>query len=120
MAAVDERIQAAQDFLEAADREFAVGDNRQGSEKLWGAATQLMIAMAEERGWESGSHRAMKNAAERLAVEFDDDRIGFGFGVAESFHRNFHHNFMEDFELAVERPKARAFVERILNCYDRP
>ena len=36
MAAVNERIQAAQDFLEAADREFAAGDNRQGSEKLWG------------------------------------------------------------------------------------
>ena len=114
MAAVNERIQAAQDFLEAADMEFGAGDNRQGSEKLWGAATQVVIAVAEERGWGYGSHRAMKNAAEQLSSEFNDPLIGAGFGVAEKFHRNFYHDFMEDFELEADRPRIHDFVKRVL------
>ena len=118
--AVDERMRTAQDFLEAADREFYVGDNRQGSEKLWGAATQVVIAMADERGWAYGSHRAMKNAAEQLSSEFNDPLIGAGFGVAEKFHRNFYHDFMEDFELEADRPRVHDFVDRMLAYHERP
>ena len=114
MVAVNERIQAARDFLEAANREFAAGDNRQGSEKLWGAATQVVIAIAEERGWDYGSHRAMKDAADQLALEYDDHLIHRGFSVAEKFHANFYHNFMENFQLDSDRPVVHDFVERML------
>ena len=114
MAAVNERIQAAQDFLEAADREFAAGDNRQGSEKLWGAATQVVIAMAQERGWSYGNHGALKNATERLTAEYGDPSIRTGFLAAEKFHANFYHDFMEDFQLSVDRPVVREFVQRML------
>ena len=103
--AITGRIQAAQDFLAASDREFAAGDARQGSEKLWGAATQVVIEMAHQRGWDYGSHRAMKNAAERLSVEFAGPFIGTGFGFAKKFRWNFSHNFMEDFELEADRPR---------------
>ena len=112
--AIDERVQAAMDFLEASDREFDAGDDRQGSEKLWGAATQSVIALAQERGWEYGSHRAMKTAAERLTLESNDPLIRLGFSIAEKFHRNFYHNFMEDFELESDRPVVHDFVERTL------
>jgi hypothetical protein len=112
--ATSERTQTAQDFLEASDREFDAGENRQASEKLWGAATQIVIAMAEERGWDCGGHRAMKNASKRLAVEFEDQFIADGFSIAEKFHRNFYHNFMEDFELESDRPRVHELVERML------
>ena len=112
--ATSERAQTAQDFLKASGREFAAGENRQASEKLWGAATQIVIAMAEERGWDCGSHRAMKNASKRLAVEFEDQFIADGFSMAEKFHRNFYHNFMEDFELESDRPRVHELVERML------
>ena len=115
--ATDERVQTAQDFLEASDREFAAGDNRQGSEKLWGSATQVVIAMAQQRGWDYGSHRAMKNAAERLTTEFNDPSFRYGFELAEKFHRNFYHNFMEDFELEVDVPQMHEFIERMLAYY---
>ena len=117
--ATSERIQAAQDFLEASDREFNAGDNRQGSEKLWGASTQLIIAMAEERGWDCGSHRAMKQAAGRLALEYGDPFISYRFSIAEKFQANSYHNFMEDFELDADRPLVREFVERLLAYHDR-
>ena len=117
MAAVNERIQAAQDFLEAADREFAAGDNRQDSEKLWGAATRVVIAMAQNRGWNYGNHRALDVEVERLTTEYDDPSIRAVFLAAEKFHANFYHNFMEDFELGSGRPLVHDFVERMLTYH---
>ena len=38
-----EHMQTAQDFLEAADREFEAGDELQGSEKMWVAAAHAVI-----------------------------------------------------------------------------
>ncbi len=115
--ATDERVRRAQDFLEESDREFGAGDNRQGSEKLWGSATQAVIAMAQQRGWDYGSHQAMKHAAERLTAEYNDFPFRDGFGLAEKFHGNFYHNFMEDFQLEVDRPRMREFIERMLAYY---
>ncbi len=117
--ATSERARTAQDFLEASIREFDAGENRQGSEKLWGAATQIVIAMAEDRGWDCGSHRAMKNVSRRLAVEFENQFIADGFSIAEKFHRNFYHNFMEDFELEPDRATIHDFMERLLAYHNR-
>ena len=114
MAAVNERIQTARDFLESSGREFAAGDNRQGSEKLWGAATQVVIAMAQNRDWNYGNHRALDDAVERLTIAYGDPSIRTGFLAAEKFHANFFHNFMEDFELESGRPLVHDFVERML------
>ena len=119
MTTVNERGAAAREFLSGADIEFAKPDTRQGSEKLWGAATQAVIVMAENRGWECDSHRALKNAAERLGVEFGDQSIGYGFSAAEKFHWNSYHNFMEDFELESDRPVVHEFVERMLAYHER-
>ena len=117
--ATSERTQAAQDFLEASDREFAASENRQASEKLWGAATQIVIAMAEQRGWNSGSHRAMKVVVDRLATEYQDEFIVNWFSIAEKFHANFYHNFMGDYQLGSDRPVVHRFVERLLAYHDR-
>ncbi len=108
-----DHVRAALDFLEASDREFDEGDRLQASEKLWGAASHAVMAVAERRDWPHGSHRAMKNAVERLSDEHDDPLIKYGFSVAEKFHRNFYHDNMEDFELDTDRPKVRDFVERV-------
>ena len=117
--ATNERIQAAKDFLEASDREFDAGDNRQASEKLWGAATQMVMALAEERGWDCESDRAMKQAAGRLALEYNDPFISYRFSIAEKFQANSVYNFMEDFELEGDRPLVREFVEQLLAYHDR-
>lgn len=116
--AIDERIQAARVFLNKSSAEFAAGDNRQGSDILWQAATHVVMGLAQARGWECDSHRAPKNAAERLGVEFGDQSIGYGFSAAEKFHWNSYHNFMEDFELESDRPVVHEFVERMLAYHE--
>ena len=114
----DDHVQTAQDFLTKSDSYFAEGDVPQGSEKLWGAAAHAVMAVAQERGWDYGSHYAIRQVALRLADEMEDERISLGLGVAEKFNANFYHNFMEDSELDMNRPLAQRFVGRILSLVD--
>ena len=95
--------------------EFAAGDAMQGSEKLWGAASQALITVAQQRGWPSGSHNALRKVAGDLSQEYDDPSIRDGFAVAEKFHANFYHGFMEEAEWYFSRPSVHDFVEKILS-----
>ena len=110
----DDRAATALEFLTKSDAEFADGDRRQASEKLWGAATQALMAVAQQQGWPHGSHQAMKAAARRLADEHNDSQIATRFSVAEKFHANFYHDFMRDYQLDEDRPEVHDFVHRML------
>ena len=113
-----EHAQTARDFLVASDREFASGDHLQGSEKLYGAATQAVIAICQERGWRYRSHRAMKNAVINLSEGYRDPFIVAGFATAERFHENFFHDNMEDYDIEGERPAVHQLVFRLLDLLD--
>ena len=111
---IRDHLRTAREFLTAADQEFAAGDHLQASEKLWGAASHALIAVAQQRDWPHGSHGSLKQAARLLVHETGDGAILAGFAIAEKFHANFYHDFMEDFELDVDRPAVNDFVERLL------
>ena len=113
-----EHAQTARDFLAASDREFADGDHLQGSEKLYGAATQAVIAICQQRGWRYQSHRAMKNAVAELSREYGDPFITAGFATAERFHENFFHDNLEDYTVEANRPAVHQFVARLLTLLD--
>ena len=109
-----EHIQTAQNFLVKSDGYFAEGDVLQGSEKLWGAAAHVVMAIAQERGWKYGSHRALIQVVTQIAEEQGDRAMISEFGVAEKFHANFYHDFMEEYELEFSRSIAIEFVIRML------
>ncbi len=113
-----EHAQAARDFLVASDREFVAGDDLQGSEKLYGAATHVVSALAQQRGWQYRSHRAMKNAVSALEREYDDPLVLAGFLAAERFHIHFFHQDMEDYEIELNRPIVHRFVNHMLALLD--
>lgn len=108
-----EHSRTARDFLAASDREFAGGDHRQGSEKLYGAATQAIIAICQQRGWRYQSHRAMKNAVGNLSREYDDPFIVAGFATAERFHANF---FTTTWKTTTWQRNARRFTSLSPGC----
>ena len=111
---VEDHIRKAREFLAVSDREFSEADNMQASEKLWGAVAQILIAVAKHRGWRYSTHRSMKDAAEAIALELADDNIEEVFAVAEKFHANFYHNFMDDVWITNDRPKIHNFVNRVI------
>ncbi len=109
-----DHIQTVRGFLVKADLEFAAGDPLQASEKLWGAASHVVIAVAQQRGWDHNSHGALRNVVRRLSAEYEDPSLVGGFAVAEKFHANFYHGFMGDDELDFSRPPVNRFVEQLL------
>ena len=111
---VEEYAAQSLKYLEQSDAEFAAGDTRQGAEKLYGAACQIVIAAAKQRGWGYNSHRDNKNATVRLAAEYDDLFLQAGFVAAEKFHVHFYHGNLEDYEIAADHPAARLYVQRMV------
>lgn len=115
---VQEHAQTAEEFLAVSDHEFMAGDNLQACEKLWGAASHAMMAIAQQRGWRYNRHRDLKRAARKLSEEIGDPAISDRFGLAEKFHANYYHDFMEEYQLDEDRLYIRAFVERVLTLVD--
>ncbi len=110
---VEEYAAQSLKYLDQSDAEFATGDTRQGAEKLYGAACQIVIAAAKQRGWNYRSHRDNKNNTMRLADEYDDETLLMGFTAAEKFHVHFYHGNLEDYEINVDRPAVRRYVRRM-------
>ena len=107
---VEECVAQALEFLAQSESEFEAGDTRQGAEKLYGAACQVVMAAAKQRGWAFRSHRDNKNTTTRLANEYGDRFLSTGFTAAERFHIHFYHGDMEDYEIDGTRPDVGAYV----------
>ena len=116
---IGEHVETARHFLSAADSELASGDVLQGCEKLWGAASHALLALAQTRVWRYGGHGAMRRVVNMIAAETGDDDLITGFKTAEKFHANFYHGFMEaGDEFDSDRQRVRDFVNRILALID--
>ncbi len=113
--AADQHVRTALTFLDHSGRESADGDAMQGSEKLWGAASHAITAVAKQRGWPFGKYRARAEAVKRLAQEYDDPLLDAYFSVARQFHNNFYRDFMEDDDIEDDRPKVHNFVHRVVD-----
>jgi hypothetical protein len=124
---VQEHVQTAREFLEAADGEFAAGDVLQGSEKMWGAAashavmaaSHAVMALAEQHGLPCDSNRALNMAVKWLAEKYGDPTLSGRFVAAEIFRGNSRYDFMEDFQIDNSRELAQDFIERVLALLDR-
>ena len=111
---VEDHLQTARDFLERSRQEFAAGDEMQGSEKIWGSASHAVMALAMQRGLPINRHRDLKRAVNELSQETGDQTLKFGFSVAEKFHANYYHGFMDDFQIVDDRPMVEELVIQLL------
>ncbi len=116
---VRDHTQTAQEFLTASDREFAAGDTLQASEKLWGAAAHAIMAVAQQRALEHGTHRALVNAARTIADDVHDEQLWSGILAAQHFHSNFYNGTMEDEDITYDRPSVHRFVPLMLTLLDQ-
>ena len=80
-------------FLAQAHEELANGDLQQASEKGWGAAAQMVKAIAQERGWLHRSHRHLHGVINSLDRETGDPEWASLFGAGENLHINFYENW---------------------------
>lgn len=113
-----EHIQTAHEFLDKSDHYFSEGDELQGSKKMWAAAAHAVMALSQQRGWNYGDHRSLRVAVRRIAEEQDDPLLELAFGIAEKFHANFHHKFMQNYEFKRDHSAVHHFVQRIRSLLD--
>ena len=84
---------AARHLLAQGFEELGEGDSRQASEKGWGAAAQMIKAVASSRGWKHHNHAALYRVIDRLVKETRDDDIRSRFSTANALHQNFYENW---------------------------
>lgn len=85
---------ASRGLLAQASEELAKGDLRQASEKGWGAAAQMVKAVAERRSWEHTGHALLYQVVRRLVEETGDNQLGTFFHVAGNLHSNFYEDWL--------------------------
>ena len=85
--------QQSRHLLTQALRELDQGDLVQASEKGWGAAAQMVKAIAEQRGWRHRAHELLFNAVDTLAEEAGDEDIARLFDVVSALHVNFYEDW---------------------------
>ena len=105
--------QASQRFLVQARAELTAGDLPQASEKGWGAAAQMLKAVAEQRGWEHGKHRHLSRVASRIRSEMGDRDVYRFFSVANDLHGNFYENEMSPEDIAESLDDVQALLDRL-------
>ena len=82
------------EFLARARTYLAEEDLLQASEKGWGAAAQMVKAVAESRGWRHKSHRDLYAAIDGLVEETGDRDLWIAFGLAGDLHTNFYEGWL--------------------------
>ena len=105
--------QASEHFLAQAGRELAAGDLPQASEKGWGAAAQILKAIAEQRGWEHNRHRHYLRITSRLRAETGDGDIRRLFNTASALHENFYENEMMAEDIADGLDDVKVLIDKL-------
>lgn len=104
---------ASEHFMAQARLELAAGDLSQASEKGWGAATQMLKAIAEQRGWEHNRHRHYHRTASRLRAETGDSDIRRFFNSASDLHENFYENDMDAALVAESLDDVESLLDKL-------
>ena len=112
--------QASEHFLAQAGQELAAGDLPQASEKGWGAAAQILKAIAEQRGWEHTRHRHYLRITSRLRAETGDGDVRRLFNTASALHENFYENEMMAQDVADGLDDVKALIDKLLPLLAQP
>ena len=105
--------QAARLLLDQGFEELAAGDTRQASEKGWGAAAQMLKAVAVTKGWEHQSHAALYKVVNKIVAETGDLSIRDRFFAANGLHQNFYENWGDNEYVLAGLQKVRKLIDRL-------
>ena len=100
-------------YMGRAKEAFDEGDLLQASEKGWGAAAQIVKAVADERGWEHWSHWRLTAAVSRLVEETGDDEFGPLYAMANQLHSNFYEGGMSALLVEQALQGVTRFIEKL-------
>ena len=101
-------------YLAEAEELWSGRDLAQTSEKLWGAASLAIKAVAARRGLRLEKQGSLWEFASKLAEESGDQEIISSFHLANSLHRNFYENEMTEEAIEVAMGEIERLVTRLI------
>jgi len=116
---VEVHLKLCEKYLEEAEVLLSKGDYVQASEKAWGAAAQIVKALAAREGRELRSHVSLWQFIDELAEKFQDREIRYLWRTANTLHQNFYENWMPPREVSYAIEDVKRFVERLRELLSR-
>ncbi len=100
-------------FLRQAQEELANNDLRQASEKGWGAASQMIKAVAQVRRWEHDEHRYLSAVVSELATEDRDEELITCYDLAQELHRTFYEGSTNTFAVTLRLRQVETLMNKL-------
>ena len=85
----------------------------QASEKAWGAASQIVKALAIREGKELRSHASLWEYMDKIAEELEDAELRHLWGRANNLHQNFYENWMPPREVELSIKDVKTLIEKL-------
>ena len=101
--------QQAYVYWDQSQKELAKGDLRQASEKGWGAASQMVKAVAQSLGVDHNGHAALF----RVVSGLDNDQFRTAFGLANSLHVNFYEGWLDQASVKHHLDAIGQFIQEL-------
>ena len=92
-------------YLDEAEKLIKKKDYVQASEKLWGAAAEMVKVVAAKRGIEVKSHGERYKFVAKLKTEPGDPELSRLFGLAGASHQNSYANWLPS-EVVIDYAEA--------------
>ncbi len=110
---VEFHLKLSEKFLREAEEFLARGDYVQASEKGWGAAAQIVKALAIKEGRELRSHHDLWEYVSDLADKLQDYELRYLWGRANNLHQNFYEGWMPSKEVRLAVGDVKKFIEKL-------
>jgi len=110
---VEMHLKLSEKYLKDAEAFLTKGDYVQAYEKAWGAASQIVKALAAREGREIRSHGELHRYVAELSRKRGDREIMRLWFSATSLHQNFYENWFPEEAVIIGVEDVKSFVEKL-------
>jgi len=112
-ARVELHLKLCEKYMREAEDFLTKKDYVQASEKAWGAASQIVKAVAAKEGKELRSHATLWEYMDRLAEKLEDTELRHLWRTANVLHQNFYENWMPSREVELSVKDTKNLLEKL-------
>jgi uncharacterized protein (UPF0332 family) len=106
-------IKLCEKYLQEASELLMKKNYVQASEKAWGAASQIVKAIAVKDGKELRSHKELHEFIAKLTEKLKDKELGRLWRSATSLHQNFYENWFTEDQVKDGVEDVKLFVNKL-------
>ena len=108
------RLRMSTELSLLAEQHLVNGNNMAGAELLWGALSQVIIAIAIQRGQRYQEHQHRRHVMRQIIVELNDSAIVEDYKDANRLHVHFYLNNMTEARIRDAADTTRGLINRLL------